>query len=94
MQMLGYAYKALFAGEPPILFDEWQLEPTIWNRVRRRLTTAAGPASSFSPARQRAVSLAALMSGTRQTGDGTSLTYNELLQRIVIGRWPAPARKG
>jgi predicted AAA+ superfamily ATPase len=28
---------ALFAGEPPILFDEWQLEPTIWNRVRRQV---------------------------------------------------------
>ncbi len=28
---------ALFAGEPPILFDEWQLEPTIWNRIRREV---------------------------------------------------------
>ena len=28
---------ALFTGEPPILFDEWQLEPTIWNRVRRQV---------------------------------------------------------
>ena len=27
--------EALFAGELPILFDEWQLEPTIWDRVRR-----------------------------------------------------------
>lgn len=28
---------ALFAGETPILFDEWQLEPAIWNRVRRQV---------------------------------------------------------
>ena len=26
---------SLFVGEPPILFDEWQFEPTIWDRVRR-----------------------------------------------------------
>ena len=29
--------QALFTGEPPILFDEWQLEPDIWNRVRRQV---------------------------------------------------------
>lgn len=28
---------ALFNGEPPILFDEWQLEPDVWNRVRRQV---------------------------------------------------------
>lgn len=28
---------SLFAGETPILFDEWQLEPSIWNRVRRQV---------------------------------------------------------
>src|SRR5690625_400286 len=28
---------ALFDGQPPILFDEWQMEPTIWNRVRRQV---------------------------------------------------------
>ncbi|MBN9612542.1 MAG: ATP-binding protein [Actinobacteria bacterium] len=27
----------LFAGEPPILFDEWQLVPSIWDRVRREV---------------------------------------------------------
>lgn len=27
----------LFVGEPPILFDEWQFEPAIWNRVRREV---------------------------------------------------------
>lgn len=28
---------SLFVGEPPILFDEWQVEPTIWDRVRREV---------------------------------------------------------
>ena len=28
---------SLFAGGTPILFDEWQLEPTIWDRVRREV---------------------------------------------------------
>ena len=28
---------SLFTGKPPILFDEWQLEPSIWNRVRRQV---------------------------------------------------------
>lgn len=111
---------ALFAGEPPVLFDEWQLEPTIWNRTRRQvddrgepgqfiLTGSATPrdnadrhsgAGRFAVVRMRpmslaesghsngAVSLAALLDGERQTGDGTSLEFGELLQRIVIGGWP------
>lgn len=29
--------QVLFTGEPPILFDEWQVEPAIWNRVRRQV---------------------------------------------------------
>jgi predicted AAA+ superfamily ATPase len=28
---------SLFTGDPPILFDEWQLEPSIWNQVRRQV---------------------------------------------------------
>jgi len=28
---------ALFSGETPIVFDEWQLEPSIWARVRREV---------------------------------------------------------
>ncbi|MGH3544693.1 MAG: ATP-binding protein, partial [Mycobacteriales bacterium] len=28
---------ALFQQPPPILFDEWQIEPAIWNRVRRQV---------------------------------------------------------
>ncbi|UYM05503.1 ATP-binding protein [Solicola gregarius] len=34
---------ALFAGDPPILFDEWQLEPTIWNRARRQVDDRGEP---------------------------------------------------
>lgn len=29
--------ESLFSGQPPILFDEWQLEPSIWNLVRRQV---------------------------------------------------------
>lgn len=29
--------QSLFSGTPPILFDEWQVEPAIWNRVRRQV---------------------------------------------------------
>src|SRR5690625_2500966 len=28
---------SLFTGTPPIVFDEWQVEPSIWNLVRRRV---------------------------------------------------------
>jgi predicted AAA+ superfamily ATPase len=31
------APEGLFTGEPPILFDEWQLEPAIWNQIRRQV---------------------------------------------------------
>ncbi len=29
--------ESLFSGPTPILFDEWQLAPTVWNRVRRQV---------------------------------------------------------
>ncbi|MGL5829581.1 MAG: ATP-binding protein [Angustibacter sp.] len=29
--------QSLFRGKTPILFDEWQVEPEIWNRVRRQV---------------------------------------------------------
>jgi predicted AAA+ superfamily ATPase len=111
---------ALFAGDPPILFDEWQLEPAIWNQIRRQvddrgepgqfiLTGSATPrdntnrhsgAGRFAVVRMRPmslfesghstgqVSLAALLDGERQTGNGTALSFDELLQWIVIGGWP------
>ncbi|MCL1801714.1 MAG: DUF4143 domain-containing protein [Promicromonosporaceae bacterium] len=33
----------LFDNPTPILFDEWQGEPAIWNRVRRRVDANPGP---------------------------------------------------
>ncbi|MBK8460134.1 MAG: DUF4143 domain-containing protein [Micropruina sp.] len=33
----------LFANPTPILFDEWQVEPAIWNRVRRQVDDRNGP---------------------------------------------------
>ncbi len=111
---------ALFVGRPPILFDEWQFAPEIWNRVRRQvddrgqpgqfiLTGSATPrdnadrhsgAGRFAVLKMRPmslfetghssgeVSLSALFAGNIQTGDGTSLSYAELLQAIVTGGWP------
>lgn len=111
---------SLFAGKPPILFDEWQLEPSIWNRVRRQvderhsrgdfiLTGSARPRDDVSrhsgagrigvlPMRPMSlfesghstgeVSFAALLNGERQPGLGSHLTFDALLNRIVIGGWP------
>lgn len=114
------APERLFEGPTPILFDEWQVEPRIWNKVRRQvddrdgkglfiLTGSATPtddasrhsgAGRFSVMKMRPMSLfesghsngemslASLLRGERQTGLGTHLSFDELLQRIVIGGWP------
>ncbi len=39
---VGLDPQTLFTGEPPILFDEWQVEPAIWNRVRRQVDDRTG----------------------------------------------------
>lgn len=112
--------ESLFTGETPILFDEWQIEPAIWNRVRRQvddrrsrgafiLTGSARPrddatrhsgAGRIGVLRMRPmslfesghsngdVSLTALLSGEKQTGLGTHLSFDDLLKRVVIGGWP------
>lgn len=36
------APERLFSQPTPILFDEWQLEPDIWNRVRRQVDDRQG----------------------------------------------------
>lgn len=114
------APERLFEGPTPILFDEWQVEPRIWNKVRRQvddregkglfiLTGSAAPtddasrhsgAGRFSVMKMRPMSLfesghsngemslASLLRGERQTGLGTHLSFDELLQRIVNGGWP------
>ncbi|MGH3471377.1 MAG: ATP-binding protein [Nocardioidaceae bacterium] len=112
--------ESLFTGEPPILFDEWQLEPSIWNQVRRQVDerhsrgdflltgsarpredtsrhSGAGrigvlqmrPMSLFESGHSNGeVSFAALLNGERQPGLGTHLSFDALLDRIVIGGWP------
>ena len=118
--LVKLAPQRLFDNPTPILFDEWQVEPTIWNRVRRHvddrqgtglyiLTGSATPnddasrhsgAGRFSVMSMRPmslfesghsngeISLAAVLNGERQTGLGTHLSFDELVQRIVVGGWP------
>ncbi|NLC98859.1 MAG: ATP-binding protein, partial [Actinomycetales bacterium] len=118
--LLRLAPEKLFENPTPILFDEWQVEPAIWNKVRRQvddrdgkglyiLTGSATPnddvlrhsgAGRFSVMRMRPMSLfesghstgemslRSLMDGKKQVGLGTHLTFDELLQRIVVGGWP------
>lgn len=39
---VSLAPERLFDGPTPILFDEWQVEPTIWNKVRRQVDDRDG----------------------------------------------------
>jgi uncharacterized protein len=40
--LLRNAPEQLFDNPTPILFDEWQVEPTVWNRVRRQVDDREG----------------------------------------------------
>jgi uncharacterized protein len=40
--LLALAPERLFDSPTPILFDEWQVEPTIWNKVRRQVDDREG----------------------------------------------------
>ncbi|MGZ5367539.1 MAG: ATP-binding protein [Aeromicrobium sp.] len=40
--ILALAPERLFDNPTPILFDEWQVEPTIWNKVRRQVDDREG----------------------------------------------------
>jgi predicted AAA+ superfamily ATPase len=118
--MVDFAPEKLFEGPTPILFDEWQIEPDIWNQVRRQvddrqakgqfiLTGSATPnddaarhsgAGRFAVMKMRPMSLfesqhstgetslAALLDGQKQIGDGRHLGFEDVVQRIVIGGWP------
>ncbi len=111
----------LFDRDLPILFDEWQRAPAVWDHVRRHvdeqrrkglyiLTGSATPTDSrelhsgagrigtlkmrpmslFESGHSTGeVSLARLMSGEPQTARSIRLTVPELMERIVIGGWPA-----
>jgi hypothetical protein len=112
----------LLAGDPPVLLDEWQVEPTLWNHVRRSvddrspakglyiLTGSAVPqddvarhsgAGRIATLRMRPmclyeaghstgdVSLSGLMAGQAQSCPDPGLTVRDIIDRIVIGGWPA-----
>ncbi len=118
---IALAPDQLFDQPTPILFDEWQAEPAIWNRVRRQvddrrdrglyiLTGSATPnddanrhsgAGRFGVIQMRPmslfesghsnghVSLEALLNGESKTAVGMHLSFDQLLERIVIGGWPS-----
>jgi uncharacterized protein len=119
--LLGLNPAELFDQETPILFDEWQRAPEIWDQVRRHvddlrrrglyiLTGSATPrderelhsgAGRIGTIRMRPmslfesghstgeVSLAALLGGTDQTAKRTAMTVPGLMERIIVGGWPA-----
>jgi len=119
--LLGLNPDELFDQETPILFDEWQRAPEIWDQVRRHvddlrgrglyiLTGSATPrderelhsgAGRIGTLRMRPmslfesghstgeVSLAALLRGEDQKAKRTEMTVPGLMERIVIGGWPA-----
>jgi predicted AAA+ superfamily ATPase len=119
--LLGLNPDELFDQETPILFDEWQRAPEIWDQVRRHvddlrrrglyiLTGSATPryerelhsgAGRIGTLRMRPmslfesghstgeVSLAALLRGEDQKAKRTAMTVPGLMERIVIGGWPA-----
>lgn len=40
--LIALSPERLFDNPTPILFDEWQVEPTIWNKVRRQVDDREG----------------------------------------------------
>ncbi len=42
-RMIGIDPATVLDGETPRLIDEWQLEPTIWNHVRRAIDRRSAP---------------------------------------------------
>ena len=119
--LLGLNPSELFDQETPILFDEWQRAPEVWDQVRRHvddlrarglyiLTGSATPryerelhsgAGRIGTLRMRPmslfesghssgeVSIAALLHGEDQKARRTAMTVPGLMERIVIGGWPA-----
>lgn len=119
---VGAAPEVLFNRETPILFDEWQVAPNLWNLVRREvdarspergqfiLTGSATPADDvtrhsgagrIATLRMRPmslfetghstgeVSLNNLFDGDLRPALDPGLTVPQLIDRIVIGGWPA-----
>ena len=42
-RLIGTDPAAVLAGDAPLLIDEWQLEPVIWNHIRRAVDRRAAP---------------------------------------------------
>lgn len=113
--------RLLLDGPGPVLLDEWQVAPQLWNAVRRAvddrsergqfvLTGSATPrddanrhsgAGRFATMRMRPmalaesghstgqISLTGLMAGEEQRAADPGLTVPDIVERIVIGGWPA-----
>lgn len=120
-QALAVDPSLVLDGERPRLLDEWQVEPSLWNHVRRAVDEAGIPgqfvltrsavapddagrhsgAGRFSFLRMRpmtlfesgisssAVSLAGLFGGEPVRAADPGLDLRCLIERIVIGDWPA-----
>lgn len=119
---VGAAPEILFRNPAPVLFDEWQVTPELWNLVRREvddrspargqfiLTGSATPnddvlrhsgAGRISTLRMRPmslfetghstgeVSLADLFTGSITPSMDPGLTVPQIIDRIVVGGWPA-----
>ena len=120
-QALAVDPSLVLEGERPRLLDEWQVEPRLWNHVRRAVDAAGVPgqfvltgsavppddadrhsgAGRFSFLGMRpmtlfesgtstaAVSFAGLFGGEPVRAAEPDLSLRELIERIVIGGWPA-----
>jgi predicted AAA+ superfamily ATPase len=119
---VSVAPETLFGRQHPVLFDEWQVAPELWNLVRREvddrapakgqflLTGSATPADDVQrhsgagriarlPMRPMSlyetghstgeVSLAKLFDTDMTSALDPGLSVPELVDRIVIGGWPA-----
>lgn len=120
--LLDTSPETLFSRPAPVLFDEWQEAPQLWNLLRREvdkrspkrgqfiLTGSATPrddarrhsgAGRFSSLRMRTMSLyesghstgevsvETLFYGDFQAALDPGLTVPQIIERIVIGGWPA-----
>lgn len=113
-------------GEVPRLIDEWQLEPAIWNHVRRTvddrnepgqfiLTGSSVPADDITRhtgagriARLQmrpmtlcetghstgSISVREILDRTLSGAADSNLTVEDLAERVAVGGWPGPLRRG
>lgn len=113
--------RRVFNAPGPILLDEWQELPTVWNLVRRAVDDQASPgrfiltgsatprddtrmhsgAGRIARLRMRPMSLSetghssgevsvrALLNGEVPDASPSTLSVDALLERMVVGGWPA-----